>query len=192
VNNELKGIQNKEIILFDLNSDICDAWREVFEDVDCIQICNCDLSELPDVNCIVTAGNSFGAMSGGIDLAVRDMFGQELQDIIQLEIMKYHPHGMDVGTVLTVKLETVNIMYAPTMRVPQFARPLDIAYVMSVIIKVFIDFDWESIAICGLGSGTGQLVPSICASMMYTGYNTAIKLLEDEMNMVEEVEGEVE
>ena len=80
-----------QITLFDRNPEMYDAWRMAFNGIPDVAIINTSLDKLPEHDCLVTAGNSFGAMSGGIDLGVRDYFGYEMQALIQLEIMRLFP-----------------------------------------------------------------------------------------------------
>ena len=77
-----------------------------------------DLDDTIDV--YVTAGNSYGIMTGGIDLAFRNKFGYELQDRIQEELFFYRRQKLAVGEAINVYLPNTNkrLIYAPTMIIP--------------------------------------------------------------------------
>jgi len=180
-----------KIVLFDTNKTLCDSWCIAFEDLiesgSSIVVENKNLNEIEGVDCFITPGNSFGSMSGGIDLAFRDKFGYQLQDVIQLGIMQHTPFGLPVGDTLVVKGEDcADVMYAPTMRVPSPARPLDIAFVMSAIIVSLFEYDYKCVAIPGLGTGAGNLNTTIAANMMRCGYDTAMKLLSHMKEVVKD------
>lgn len=164
-----------KITLFDTNTDLCTAWEKEFKNCSDISVMNCELENLPYHDFLATAGNSFGAMSGGIDLAVRNMFGYEFQDCLQLEIMKLAPYGMPMGDILILNMTPpdrfAHVIYAPTMRTPSFVRALDITYVMSILISYAFDYPEESFAIPGLGTGCGQLSPNSAAKAMKAGYD---------------------
>jgi O-acetyl-ADP-ribose deacetylase (regulator of RNase III) len=166
-----------KITLFDKNPLLCRCWTEAFEGCPDISISETSLEGLPAHDCLVTAGNSFGAMSGGIDLAVRNLLGYAVQDHIQLEIMRLFPYGMPVGDVLACNFEQCGrfnkLIYAPTMRTPSRARLLDITYVVMVVLFTATVSGVESIAIPGLGTGCGEVPEEHAARAMRAGYDAA-------------------
>ncbi len=169
-----------KITLFDINPKLCERWRHFFKDCPDVSVVECSLEELPPHDRLVTAGNSFGSMSGGIDLAVRNLVGFGVQDYIQMKIMSIFPYGMPVGDVLRVGGELgcqhKSIVYAPTMRAPGPARLMDITYVMMVILSTAWKDAAESIAIPGLGTGCGGMSEPSAAKAMRAGYD-AVKYL---------------
>jgi O-acetyl-ADP-ribose deacetylase (regulator of RNase III) len=167
-----------KITLFDTNAELCAVWEREFKDNPDISVMNCKLENLPYHDCLATPGNSFGAMSGGFDLAVRNMLGYDFQDYLQLEIMRAAPWGMPVGNIMTLSLDPpdrfANIIYAPTMRTPSPARVLDIAYVMSILTSEAFDNPEKTLAIPGLGTGCGNLSPADAAKAMRAGYDAGV------------------
>ncbi len=172
-----------KITLFDINPKLCESWRFCFRDRQDVTVTESRLEDLPAHDCLVTAGNSFGAMSGGIDLAVRNLTGVGVQDHIQMEIMRLFPYGMPVGDVLCAVDEQnekfKRLIYAPTMRIPSRARPMDIAYVMMVVISSALKSGAESIAIPGLGTGCGGMLEPMAAKAMRAGYDAANYLMSE-------------
>ena len=76
---------------------------------------------LSDHDCFVTAGNSYGIMSAGIDAAVVNRFGASVQDAVQLRIMNEFLGEQPVGTAFLVPTGHAGVpllCHAPTMRVP--------------------------------------------------------------------------
>lgn len=168
-----------KLVLFDINKELCDAWKKYFNNCDDVEIKNCSFEELTDINYMVTAGNSYGWMTGGIDLAVRNYFGIELQDRIQ-ECIIYHYNGMlPIGDFIiadTNRKNIKNIIYAPTMRIPSRIYPIDVYYVFYNILECFIyekagSDDTLTLACCGLGTLTGRISPEECAKAMKDVYN---------------------
>jgi O-acetyl-ADP-ribose deacetylase (regulator of RNase III) len=69
---------------------------------------------------LVTAGNSFGFMDGGLDLEFIKKYGWELQDKVQTIIKNTDLKELLIGQNIIVDLPDNNkLIYAPTMRVPQ-------------------------------------------------------------------------
>lgn len=113
---------DKEIkyILFDKNPDMVNAWKEFFGDQSHVEII---LGDFNSIKCdtIVSPANSFGFMDGGIDYAISDRLGWNLQIKLQ-QIIKDLPEGeLLVGQALVLDTEDKDIPYlisAPTMRIP--------------------------------------------------------------------------
>lgn len=156
-----------KIILYDINKKLCDAWKYEFKDYPEVTILNLSIE---DVNCdyIVTAGNSFGWMTGGIDLAARNYFGVIAQDIIQREIIFKHNGELPVGKSICIETEDTskpNLIYAPTMRFPEIIKPIDVFYVFANLLLKYNNF-----ACCGLGTLTGGISEKDCAKQMKLAY----------------------
>lgn len=58
--------------------------------------------DIPAFDCVATAGNSFGLMNAGMDLAVLKLFGEALQERIQTRILKEYLGEQPVGTSIVV------------------------------------------------------------------------------------------
>ena len=87
--------------------------------------------DLPAFDCIATAGNSFGLMDAGIDLAVLKFFGASIQERIQTTILKEYLGEQPVGT--SIVLPTGHSRYkwvahSPTMRIPMNIDGTDNVY----------------------------------------------------------------
>lgn len=82
-------------------------------------------------DCFVTAGNSFGLMSAGIDAAVVARLGPELERMIQLRIMNEFLGEQPVGTAFLIETGAPQVpwlCHAPTMRVPGNIDGTDAVY----------------------------------------------------------------
>lgn len=107
-------------LLIDKNPEMVNAWKSVFageEAVTCMQ------GDLCEVSCdaIVSPGNSFGFMDGGIDRAISLHLGWDLQLELQKQIKALPLRELLIGQALTLPTADELIPYlicAPTMRVP--------------------------------------------------------------------------
>lgn len=70
-----------KLILYDINKDLCDCWNKYFKDIKNVTVLNCPFDDL-ESEYVVTAGNSYGWMTGEIDLVVRNYYGQYIQDYV--------------------------------------------------------------------------------------------------------------
>lgn len=169
-----------KLTLFDTNELLCKAWRQVFADVENVEVICCELHMLPAHDALVSPGNSFGVMTGGIDLAVRDFFGLGVQDVIQNELMKLYAHGLPVGSAITLSIEPApheadnrnfkKLIYAPTMERPRKAQRLDVLYATIAALNA-CEASW-SVAIPGMGTGVGEMPHAEAARVMRIGYET--------------------
>nr|DAI44844.1 MAG TPA: hypothetical protein [Caudoviricetes sp.] len=164
------------IILFDMNKEMCDAWNKEFKDCNDVKVLNIKLDELQPVDYLVTAGNSYGIMNGGIDLAVRNLFGTRLQDRVQWGIIrKYKKLYLPVGDNIVVygNNKYKNVIYAPTMEFPKFISKDCIS---KIFLNCLLTAKNGNIACCGLGALTGGLTVTTVAQEMKLAYNKFKKI----------------
>ena len=98
---------------------------------DDIEIYHGPFERLADFDCIATAGNSFGLMDAGVDLAVIKFFGEIIQDRIQERILQDHLGEQSVGTSIVVPTDHPNyrwVAHSPTMRIPMNINGTDNIY----------------------------------------------------------------
>jgi len=103
----------------------------VLEDDICIAECNA----------VVSPANSFGFMDGGLDRALSERFGWQLQERLQKIIAKRPLGELLVGEALTVDTGNRSISWlicAPTMRVPMKLRQSINAYLAMKAILVAV------------------------------------------------------
>lgn len=166
--------------LFDRNLEVCAALEEAFAGVPEVDILLVeDIDELPLCDALVAPGNSFGVMTGGLDLALREALGQAIQDDLQHLILS-HGVPLPVGQALSLALKEPkiarHILYAPTMYTPQQAQFLDVSYAMQAAIYLALILDFADVAVPGLGTGAGEMKPVFAATAMRAGYDAALAM----------------
>lgn len=80
---------------------------------------------------MATAGNSFGLMDAGVDLAVLRFFGAEIQEQIQQRILTDYFGEQPVGTSMVVPTghpRCAWVAHSPTMRIPMNIDGTDHVY----------------------------------------------------------------
>lgn len=158
------------LILYDIEQGLCESWEQYFHkeiEKGYVEVRNIPFKYVKCVN-VVTAGNSYGWMTGGIDLAVRNYYGQTIQDDIQSYILSLPGRFLPVGEHIRVNTrdkDKPHLIYAPTMQIPKRIDTIDVFYVFSKLLK-----HYETFACCGLGTLTGGLTFDECAKAMHDAY----------------------
>lgn len=136
--------------------------------------------DLPSFDCVVTAGNSFGLMDAGMDLAVVRFFGRQVMERIQKMILDDFLGEQPVGTCLLVPTDHAAhpyVAHSPTMRVPMNIQSTDHVYLAlwAALTAVHrhnrsINRQIDSLACPGLGTGTGGLDPMEASLQLRLAY----------------------
>jgi O-acetyl-ADP-ribose deacetylase (regulator of RNase III) len=169
-----------KIILAGLSSKLLDAWTEYFGKEENVSIIEGDITQI-ECDAMVSPANSFGFMDGGLDFALSERFGWDLEKRLQ-KIIKDSPEGeLLVGQAILIETGDIIVPYlisAPTMRVPtNFNIDTSInAYLAmkAILIKAKTNDNISSIAIPGLCTGVGRMQPIISAQQMFQAYKEII------------------
>jgi O-acetyl-ADP-ribose deacetylase (regulator of RNase III) len=162
------------LILVDKGKEFCDVLRWRFRSHPEVQVVCGPFEQLPVFDCVVTAGNSFGLMDAGMDLAVVRYFGPQIMERIQMQILADYLGEQPVGTSIIVPTDNAThpfVAHAPTMRVPMNIQGTDHVYLalwatLTAVHRHNRVQSWkiDSLACPGLGTGTGG-VDSLEASL---------------------------
>ena len=154
-------------ILVDRGSEFCDVLRWQFRKHPEVEIVCGRFEDLPTFDCIVTAGNSFGLMDAGMDLAVVRYFGTQIMELIQKRILEDYLGEQPVGTSIIVATNNTShpfVAHTPTMRIPMNIQGTDHVYLAmwAALTAVHRHNRSEtrpinSLACPGLGTGSGGM-----------------------------------
>ncbi len=165
-----------KIIFYDINKNMCDAWYKYFKDISEIEIQNIPFEDVK-ATYVVTAGNSYAIMTGGLDLAVRNYFGYIVQDVLQEVLFFKLGHKLKVGDNIIINTPDENkekLVYAATMETPSIIKPKNV-YITTYNILKSCYMKEGNIAICGLGVGTGRVPYEVAAEENYKAYTKYLK-----------------
>lgn len=112
---------NLNIWLVHPDEGMCEAFQSRFDGLPNIKVIHGRFEELEPHDCFVTAANSFGIMTAGIDAAVIHVCGEDLMHRVQHQIMDEYLGEQPVGTafILPTHHDAIPwLCHAPTMRVP--------------------------------------------------------------------------
>ena len=121
----------ERILLVDRDAQLVAAWREVFREFSEVIPERRDFFEQP-ADAMVSPGNSFGIMDGGLDAAIRDALGPVIEHRVQAILAEKHHAELAVGGVEIVETGDSRwpaLVFAPTMRVPDDVSRTTNAYV---------------------------------------------------------------
>jgi O-acetyl-ADP-ribose deacetylase (regulator of RNase III) len=110
-----------KITIVDRNRSTADVFRSCFATLPDVSVACSSFEQLLEYDCVVTAGNSFGLMDAGMDLAVVRYFGRIVMERVQERILREYLGEQHVGTSIIVptgNLDHPFVAHSPTMRVP--------------------------------------------------------------------------
>ena len=174
-------MQQVKVVLVDVNPKMVEAWREVFEEHPEVSVVQGSMLD-QKVDAWVSPTNAKGEMAGGLDGVIKKHFGPKIQTRVQSEIAKNYKGSMPVGCATCVETGA---------KVPRFlistpsmgASSEDISDTLNVALTCSAAFQMvhmqnqkepgsiTSVALPGIGTGTGRTPVEICADLMWTAYN---------------------
>ncbi len=169
-----------KIILAGLDPALINAWQECFNGVPDVSIANGDITLL-ECDAIVSPANSFGFMDGGLDYALSERFGWDLEKKLQQKIKALPEGELLVGQAMLLPTSDSKIPFlisAPTMRIPtNFNIDTSVnAYLAmkAILIKAKNEPLINTVAIPGLCTGVGRMPATIAAKQMLQAYREII------------------
>ena len=165
-----------KIVLLDKNYLMVFAWQKYFLNEKDVEIENDTvenyLSE-NSVNGIVTPGNSYGIMTGGFDLGVRNFFGVQLENRVKNYIDTNLNFKQRVGTsfIIEGRRKNIKVIYTPTMEEPSEIKDLNVIYVSTLSsLKLAKENNLNSLVLPAFGGATGKVNFFKIAELMYKAY----------------------
>ena len=159
---------------------MCEAFRRRFLGLPNVRVIRGKFEDLEPHDCFVTAGNSFGLMTAGIDAVVVRFFGEELMGRVQHRIMDQFFGEQPVGTAFIVPTGHPTIPFlahAPTMRVPGSIEGTDKVYAATWAAllaahahNLTSDHKIEVVAFPAMGTGFGGVPFGEAARQMAAAY----------------------
>lgn len=185
-----------KIILNDWNSLICTEWEKAFRGIEDVRVICDDFRRLEEIVpndqklVMCTAGNSYGVMGGGLDLAVSQRF-PGVEEYIRHNIEDIYYGECPVGHSLPVPLEPqqrpfVALLYTPTMRAPIRLYSVENVYtatraalrvyskLCAEYVSQFVD---STLIMPGFGGKCGKLHPVKIAAAMRLAYDNHRKVI---------------
>ncbi len=161
------------IILVATHPYIEEQFQFYFDQYDFINFYLGKFEELK-AECLASPANSFGLMDGGMDAAITNYFGDQLQERVQRRIIDEYYGEQPVGTSFIIKTHNDKIPYlahSPTMRVPTDIRGTDNVYRATKATLIAAKSSGiKSIILPAFGAGVGLVHPQEVARQMHLAY----------------------
>jgi O-acetyl-ADP-ribose deacetylase (regulator of RNase III) len=171
------------LLLVDLDTDLVSAWCNVFAaqiDEGVIEVQQGSLLDvLPEVDAVLTAGNSYGQMDGGVDRALAGHWPDVERSVWAAVADEYHGYQL-VGAASVVPTGGDPcrwLVYAPTMRAPMpLSGGMDIAVhdafwaALLAVGRHPAANTVTRLAAPGFGTGYGRVPPGRAAQLMAAAY----------------------
>ena len=159
-----------ELWLIHPHPDACEAFAHRFAGLPNVRVVESDYAGLAPHDCFVTAGNSFGQMSAGIDRAVAARFGEGFVAGVQARILDDYLGEQPVGTAFvqpTGDADRPFVCHAPTMRVPGSIDGTDKVYAATWAALLAV---YRHNALLARGGGTDGRIATVAMPAMGTGF----------------------
>lgn len=179
-------MESIELWLVHPDDEACRAFRQRFETLPGVRIHQCRFEDLPAYDCFVTAGNSYGLMTAGIDAAVVRYFGTSLMNRVQHRILDEFLGEQPLGTAFLVPTDNAErpyVCHAPTMRTPGSIEGTDKIYVATwASLLAVYNHNAESpqkihrVVFPAMGTGFGGVAFDECARQMSVAYRHYLNL----------------
>ena len=172
-------IPDLRLVLCDQNAAVVDAWREQFDENPEVEIFHGDILEV-EADVLVLPGNAFGFLDRGLELAVSEKFGWDVEVALrQAAVERFHGE-MLVGQAHIVPLGPPfrHLLYTCIARTP---RPLDGSLNAFLAARgafaALVDArrsdegdDSPRVVMPGLGTGESGLLPLVSARQLRYAY----------------------
>ena len=171
-----------ELLLTIPDCDDAAVFEAVFEGCPNVRVLATPFQDVPAYDVLVSPGNSFGLMDGGIDAAITAKFGDQLQKSVQQRIIERHLGEQPVGTCFLMPTGHSAhpwLAHAPTMRAPMDIRGTDNVYVamlsmLSAVAEALRNGQGIQSVLCpGLGMGYGRMPAHEAARQMRAAWDSA-------------------
>jgi O-acetyl-ADP-ribose deacetylase (regulator of RNase III) len=170
----------ERISLVDREGALAAAWRDAFRDVPEVNVVRGDFFSV-EAEAMVSPANSFGIMDGGLDAAIRDVLGPEVEARVRARIAERHHGELPVGVAEVLATDDLRwplLVCAPTMRVPESAAHTTHAYLAFraalLALRAYGIARGRSVrsVVCpGLCTGVGGMSPRRCAAQMRVAWS---------------------
>jgi O-acetyl-ADP-ribose deacetylase (regulator of RNase III) len=170
-----------KLVLVSPEPTLYQAFQVAFTDLPKVKVVNNYFEWLPEFDCLVSPANSFGMMYGGMNAAITQFFGVQLERRVQQRILDDYLGEQPIGTSLIVETHHPKhpfLAHTPTMRVPMGIQGTDIPYVamwaMLLAVRQHNHTARQPIttlACPGLGTGIGQIPATEAARQMAIAYD---------------------
>jgi O-acetyl-ADP-ribose deacetylase (regulator of RNase III) len=165
----------------DLNPQVVEAVAAAFAGIAAFDVQCDDVFAAAPADAIVSPANSHGWMDGGIDLAYRERFGQQIEENLQSLIAGLPTKLLAVGEAIILGTGDDQIpamIAAPTMEVPSVVAQTENAYLaFRAVLRAIRHANYQTVICPGLATMTGRMAPRESARQMRCAWDELMGLV---------------
>ena len=169
-----------KLTLVDLNPKMIDAWLGVFDGEPNVEVVRGSLLD-EHVDAWIAPTNARAQMNGGLDAAIRAELGAGIQARVRRSVQSEHGDFIPVGRatcVRTGRSAPAWLVSTPTMvgaadevsSTKHVALACGAALQAVCLLNRAMPGSVRSVAMPGLGAGTGRVPHAVCAELMWAAY----------------------
>jgi O-acetyl-ADP-ribose deacetylase (regulator of RNase III) len=158
------------------NPEMIEAWKVCFKEYPEVVIKKKNIVKI-NSDAVVSSANSFGYMDGGLDLALSEHFGWQIQEELITRIKQLPMRELLVGQTMVIETKdkkTPYLISCPTMRIPSSHNiPESVnAYLCmkATLITAKDHTEINSVSIPAFCAGVGEMPVEIVARQMLWAY----------------------
>lgn len=166
----------ERLILIGKDPALVEAWEQVFDGDDRVEPVLGDYFSEP-ADAMLSPANCFGIMDGGLDKAIREELGFEVERRVKNELLNRFHGELPIGMAVVVPTDHPKwpfLVSAPTMRIPEPVPWSLNAYhaFRGALVAIWNHNRVEgntpirSLVCSGLATGIGRMSPRRCAGQM--------------------------
>jgi O-acetyl-ADP-ribose deacetylase (regulator of RNase III) len=165
----------------DLNPQVVEAVATAFAGIAAFDVQCDDVFAAAPADAIVSPANSHGWMDGGIDLAYRERFGQQIEENLQSLIAVLPTRLLAVGEAIILDTgddQIPSLIAAPTMEVPSVVAHTENAYLaFRAVLRAIRHANFQIVICPGLATMTGRMAPRESARQMRWAWDELMGLV---------------
>ena len=166
-----------------LHQETIDAFAGVFNDKPNFNVLKRNILQFPEADCIVSPGNSYGMMDGGVDRTINYNLNYISKSKVKPIIKKYFAGEQPVGTCFIVTTDSrhyKHLAHCPTMRCPRNIQGRDNAYIAfrALLCSLRKHPNIKTVLMTPFCTGAGEMRPMTSAHQMKLAYD----MLDNEIN----------
>lgn len=170
-----------KVYLVEINPTIVKAWQRMFHNNPEVEIIHDSILH-QQVDAWVTPTNAMGSMNGGLDMVIKNHLGSIVEQRVKKEIQRNFGSQLPVGSATCVPTGASAPRYlisTPTMvgSADNISDTQNVAYACAAAFQAVHIHNHQqpgsiqTVALPGLGAGTGQVPVDLCAQLMWSGYH---------------------
>lgn len=193
-----------KIIFSDINDANLDSLKVVFKDLPYFEFTKSSINSV-DGDCIVSPGNSYGIMDGGVDRIINYSLNY-ISETVQLLIRKKYLGEQPVGTCMIIPINQGPLIqskfkylaHVPTMRVPKDVSNSDNPYLAfrALLTELYHHNnkynDINTVVMTSFCCGAGKMNPHVSAKQMRLAYDYVMRNTQCTWNIANTIENHLE